>query len=76
MKKKNTWELVPCPDSKEIIGVKWIYKRKLNHDGSLRKRKARLVAKGYSQQAGIDFNETYAPVARLDTIRTICALAA
>lgn len=75
IEKNNTWELVPCHDSKKIIGVKWIYKRKLNPDCSLKKCKARLVAKGYSQQAGIDFNETYAPVARLDTIRTVCALA-
>lgn len=76
IEKNDTWELVSCPDSKEVIGVKWIFKRKLNSDGSLNKCKARLVAKGYSQQPGIDYNETFAPVARLDTIRTLVALAA
>ncbi|PKU75920.1 putative mitochondrial protein [Dendrobium catenatum] len=75
IEKNNTWELVH-PKNKDIIGVKWIYKIKLNSDGSLNKCKARLVAKGYTQQAGIDYNETYAPVARLDTIRTVVALVA
>ncbi|XP_042974666.1 uncharacterized mitochondrial protein AtMg00820-like [Carya illinoinensis] len=76
IEKNNTWELVAYPCSKDLIEVKWVYKTKLNPDGSLNKCKARLVAKGYSQSDGIDFNETYAPVVRLDTIRTIVALAA
>jgi hypothetical protein len=58
-----------------VIGVKWVYKAKLNLDGTVQKNKARLVAKGYSQQPGVDFNETFALVARLDTIRTLIALA-
>ncbi|CAL8998549.1 unnamed protein product, partial [Prunus brigantina] len=74
--KNETWELVHRPSEKPVIGVKWVYKTKLNLDGSIQKYKARLVVKGYSQKPGIDFNETFAPVARLDTIRTLIALAA
>ncbi|RZB68411.1 Retrovirus-related Pol polyprotein from transposon TNT 1-94 [Glycine soja] len=75
IEKNNTWELVNRPHGKDIIGVKWVYKTKLNPDGTIQKHKARLVAKGYSQQPGIDYNETFAPVARLDTIRALIALA-
>ncbi|KAK0597781.1 hypothetical protein LWI29_028530 [Acer saccharum] len=76
IKKNKTWELVDYPNDKEIIGVKWVYKPKLYSDGSIQKHKARLVAKGYSQKYGVDYNETFAHVARLDTIRALVALAA
>ncbi|WRX09128.1 Integrase [Theobroma cacao] len=74
--KNKTWSLVDRPKDRQLIGVKWIFKRKLNPDGTLNRYKARLVVKGYSQILGIDFQETFAPVARLDTIRLLIALAA
>ncbi|CAL9004505.1 unnamed protein product [Prunus brigantina] len=76
IEKNQTWELVNRPFDKPVIGVKWVYKTKLNLDESIQKNKAKLVAKGYAQKPGIDYNETFAPVARLDTIRTLIALAA
>ena len=75
IEKNDTWELVNQPSDKPVIGVKLVYKVKLNLDGSMQKNKARLVAKGYSQKPGVDFNETFAPIAMLNTIKTLIALA-
>ena len=74
--KNNTWNLVDPPKGKDIINLKWVYKTKYNEDGSIQKHKAKLVAKGYSQQPGVDFNETFAPVARIETIQLVLAIAA
>ncbi|KAI5348232.1 hypothetical protein L3X38_001119 [Prunus dulcis] len=76
IEKNDTWELVDRSVDKPVIGVKWVFKTKLNLDGSVQKNKARLVAKGYSEKPRVDYNETFALVARLDTIRTLIALAA
>nr|CAD1832706.1 unnamed protein product [Ananas comosus var. bracteatus] len=68
IEKNQTWELVDMPKEKEAIGVKWVYRVKYDADGKVKKYKARLVAKGYAQKSGIDFLETFSPVARLETI--------
>eukprot|EP00253_Pinus_taeda_P023612 PITA_23612 len=74
IERNNTWELVPRPKDKNVIGTKWVFKNKLNENGEVIRNKARLVCKGYAQQEGIDFEETFAPVARLEAIRMFLAL--
>ena len=74
--KNRTWELSTLPPRQKPIGLKWVYKLKRNFDGEVVKHKARLVAKGYVQKQGVDFEEVFARVARLDTIRLILAMAA
>jgi len=69
------WDLVPKPEHKNIIGTKWVFKNKLNEQGEVIRNKARLVAQGYSQQEGIDYTETFAPVARLEAIRLFLSYA-
>ncbi|CAL8134096.1 unnamed protein product [Prunus armeniaca] len=76
IERNKTWDLTILPEGVKTIGVKWVFKTKLNESGEIEKCKARLVAKGYAQQYGIDYTEVYAAVARLDTIRLIIALAA
>ncbi|GJY73128.1 putative ribonuclease H-like domain-containing protein [Tanacetum coccineum] len=72
----QVWELIPQPDCVMIIALKWIYKVKLDEYGDVLKNKARLVAKGYRQEEGIDFEESFAPVARIEAIRIFIANAA
>ena len=69
----HTWELVPRPHDKIVIGTKWIFKNKLNENGDVIENKARLVCKGYAQQGGIDFDETFSPIARLEAISMFLA---
>ncbi|GKA27851.1 copia protein [Tanacetum coccineum] len=69
----QVWELVPKPDCVMIIALKWIYKVKLDEYGDVLKNKARLVAKGYCQEEGINFEESFAPVARIEAIRIFIA---
>ena len=73
--RNDVWELVPRPEDKSIIGTKWVYKNKLNELGEVVRNKARLVAQGYCQEEGIDYDETFAPVARLEAIRILLAFA-
>nr|GEV74838.1 hypothetical protein [Tanacetum cinerariifolium] len=72
----EVWELVPRPDKVMVITLKWIYKIKLDELGGILKNKAHLVARGYRQEEGIDFEESFAPVARLEAIRIFLAYAA
>lgn len=74
--KNKTWTLVELPYGAKPIGLKWVFKLKRNSDGNINKYKARLVAKGYVQRHGIDFDEVFAPVARIETIRLLVILAA
>lgn len=71
----DTWELIKRPKDKKILTNKWVFKVKMNKDGSMDKYKARLVARGFEQEAGIDYEEVFAPVARYETIRTLFAIA-
>ncbi|XP_074373676.1 uncharacterized protein LOC141714027 [Apium graveolens] len=72
----QVWELVSPPSNAKVIGTRWVFKNKKDEDGNIIRNKAHLVAHGYNQQEGIDFDETYAPVARLEAIRILMAFAA
>ncbi|GKE07291.1 retrovirus-related pol polyprotein from transposon TNT 1-94 [Tanacetum coccineum] len=74
-KTNDVWCLVPPPKNQTIIGTKWVFKNKLDENGVVSRNKARLVAQGYNQQEEIDFDETYALVARLESIRILLAYA-
>ncbi|KAI3681021.1 hypothetical protein L6452_35802 [Arctium lappa] len=72
----KVWRLVPKPEGKSIIGTKWVFKNKKDEDDIVIRNKARLVVKGYRQEEGINYDETYAPVARIEAICMFLAYAA
>ena len=73
--RNNMWELVPKPKGVNVIGIKWIFKNKSDEHGTVIRNKSRLVAQGYIQVEGIDFDETFSPVVRLESIRILLAIA-
>ena len=75
LEENEVWELVKLPKDRKTVGCKWVYKLKSGPDGSIERYKARLVAQGFSQRYGTDYDETFCPVVRLESLRTIIALA-
>ena len=74
--RNNVWHLVPRPNNETVIGTRWVYRNKLSEEGLVVRNKARLVAQGYRQEEGIDFDESFTPVARLEAIRIFLAYVA
>uniref|UniRef100_A0A8R7R8J2 Reverse transcriptase Ty1/copia-type domain-containing protein n=1 Tax=Triticum urartu TaxID=4572 RepID=A0A8R7R8J2_TRIUA len=70
----NTWQLVPRPSNTNVVSGKWVFRQKFHSDGTLSRYKARWVCRGYSQQHGIDYDETFSLVVKPSTIRTILSL--
>ena len=71
---KEVWNLVKLPEDRKTVGSKWVLKVKVGPDGSVERHKGRLVAQGYSQKYGLDYDETFSPVVRTESVRTVIAL--
>ena len=74
LEKNNVWELVELPSGRKRVGSKWVFKVKTDEDGNVERFKARLVAQGFTQKFGTDYDETFCPVVRQESIRTLIAL--
>ena len=72
----NTWTITPLPHNKHLIGCKWVYRIKYKADGSIERYKVRLVAKGFTQKKGLDYLETFSPVAKMVSVKCVLAVAA
>ena len=72
--RSEVWEVVPRPSNQSVIGTRWVFRNKIDENGKIVRNKARLVAQGFNQEEGIDYEETFAPITRLEAIKDVTCL--